>query len=59
MNKQTKTKMEIDKIDELLDELNGVCISYDSYKYGLPNDDVTKQMLRDTVVAWLEKHTGV
>ena len=51
--------MDNDKIDELLDELNGVCISYDSYMYGLPNDDVTKQLLRDAVVAWLENHTGV
>ena len=45
--------MDNDKIDELLDQVNGVCISYNSYLYGIPNDDDNKQILRDIVTAWI------
>jgi hypothetical protein len=51
--------MDNDKIDELLDKLDEIARSYDHYDYGLPTDDVTKQMLRDAVIEWLYKRTGV
>ena len=44
-----------DRIDELLDKLDNIARGYDHYEYGLPTDDVTKQMLRDAVVAWMNK----
>lgn len=46
-----------DKIQELLNELNYMAISYCKYDYGLPmTDDVTREMMITYVQEWINNN---
>ena len=46
-----------DKIQELLNELNYIAMSYCKYDYGLPmTDDVTREMMITYVQEWINNN---
>ena len=46
-----------DKIQELLNELNYIAMSYCKYDYGLPmTDDVTREMMIAYVQEWINNN---